>query len=88
MTEREKIEAREAEAKALRERLIEEYHDLTGKIVKAEAHMHMTYANRYTGLREGQVNDQLSMQIDSMKGYRQHLMRRMAMLGIELSTIV
>lgn len=88
MTEKERAEAREAEAQDLRNRLVAEYHGLTTRIVKAEAHMHTVYANRYTSLREGKVNDELSMQIDCMKGYRQHLMRRMAMLGIDLKKTV
>lgn len=81
-------EKKEAERKELHERLISEYHDLTARIIKEEARMHMAYANRYSSLRESQINDQLSMQIDSMKAYRQHLMRRMAMLGIDLKAVV
>lgn len=88
MTDKERAEERETEAQNLRNRLVAEYHELTTKIVGAEAQMHMVYASRYTSVREGKVNDQLSMQIDSMKAYRQHLMRRMAMLGIDLKTVV
>ena len=88
MTEKEKAEAREIETAALREKLIEEYHDLTGKIVRAEAQSHEVCADRFAGTRAKQINDELVRQIDCMRGYRHHLMRRMAMLGIDLSTIV
>lgn len=69
-------------------RLVGEYFDITAKIVKAEARMHQTYANKFASLDELNVNDELSHQIECMKGYRSHLMRRMALLGIELDTIV
>lgn len=88
MTDKERAEAREAEAKALRDRLVAEYHELTTRIVGAEAQMHMAYAKRYSSLDETKVNEQLSMQIDSMKKYRWHLMRRMALLGIDLKIVV
>lgn len=88
MTEKERAEAREAEAQDLRNRLVAEYHELTSKIVGAEARSHEVCANRFTSTRERQVNDELIKQIDCMKGYRHHLMRRMAMLGIDLKKTV
>lgn len=81
-------EEKEEERKLLNKRLVDEYFEITGKIVRAEARMHMTYANKFASLNEMNVNDQLSQQIECMKGYRSHLMRRMAMLGIELDKIV
>ena len=78
---------KEAERKAHCERLIAEYHDLTARIIRAEARMHSVCASRFAGTRERQVNDELTKQIDCMRGYRHHLMRRMAMLGIDLDTI-
>lgn len=86
MDDREK--KKEEERKDFLASLVCEYSELTGKIVRAEAQMHMVYAKRFSSLEETEVNDQLSMQIDSMKGYRQHLMRRMAMLGIDLKQVV
>jgi len=88
MTEKERIEARETEAQDLRNRLVAEYHELTGKIVRDEARLHQTYAKRYSGIDEIKVNDELSQQLDCMKGYRSHLMRRMALLGIDLKKVV
>lgn len=88
MTEEERAEAKKAEAEALRERLVEEYYDLTCKIVRAEAQSHKVCADRFAGTRERQINDELVKQTDCMRGYRHHLMRRMAMFGIDLSTIV
>lgn len=88
MTEKEKIEAREAEAQELRNNLVAEYHELTSKIVSGEARLHQTYAKRYSGLDEIKINDELSQQLDCMKGYRSHLMRRMALLGIDLKAVV
>lgn len=88
MTEKERIEAREAEAQALRNNLVAEYHELTSKIVSGEARLHQTYAKRYSGLDEIKINDELSQQLDCMKGYRSHLMRRMALLGIDLKAVV
>ena len=88
MTEKERIEAREAEARDLRNRLVAEYHELTSKIVRGEAQLHQTYAKRYSGLDEIKINDELSQQLDCMKGYRSHLMRRMALLGIDLKAVV
>lgn len=88
MTEKERIEAREAEAQALRNNLVAEYHELTCKIVSGEARLHQTYAKRYSGLDEIKINDELSQQLDCMKGYRSHLMRRMALLGIDLKAVV
>lgn len=88
MTEKERIEAREAEAQALRNNLVAEYHELTSKIVHGEARLHQTYAKRYSGLDEIKINDELSQQLDCMKGYRSHLMRRMALLGIDLKAVV
>lgn len=88
MTEEERAEASEAKAKALRERLVEEYNDITTKILRAEARSHEVCADRFAGTRAKQINGELIKQIDCMRGYRHHLMRRMAMLGIDLSTIV
>lgn len=88
MTEKERAEAREAEAQDLRNRLVAEYHELTGKIVSGEAQLHQVYAKRYSGLDEIKINDELSQQLDCMKGYRSHLMRRMALLGIDLKAVV
>lgn len=88
MTEKERVEAREAEAQALRNNLVAEYHELTSRIVRGEARMHQTYVKRYSGLDEIKINDELSQQLDCMKGYRSHLMRRMAMLGIDLKKTV
>lgn len=88
MTEKERIEAREAEAQALRNNLVAEYHELTNKIVRGEARLHQIYAKRYSGLDEIKINDELSQQLDCMKGYRSHLMRRMALLGIDLKAVV
>lgn len=81
-------EEREEQRKELHEKLVEEYFEISGKIVRAEARMHQTYANKFASLNEIKVNDELSQQIECMKGYRSHLMRRMALLGIELDTIV
>ena len=88
MTEKERAEAKEIETTALREKLVEEYNDLTCKIVRAEARSHEVCADRFAGTRARQINDELVKQIDCMRGYRHHLMRRMAMLGIDLSIIV
>lgn len=88
MTEKERIEAREAEAQALRNNLVAEYHELTNKIVNGEARLYQTYAKHYSGLDELKINDELSQQLDCMKGYRSHLMRRMALLGIDLKVVV
>lgn len=88
MTEGERVEVRVAEAKALRERLVEEYHDLTGRIVRAEAFFHSENASPYTSRTNREVNGVLGNQIEAMKAYRSNLMKRMAMLGIDLSTIV
>lgn len=68
--------------------LVCEYDELTKKIVGYEADLHMAYAKRCPSLEETMANNELSMQIDSMKAYRQHLMRRMAILGIDLKTTV
>lgn len=81
-------EEKEEQRKLLRERLIDEYYDISGKIVRDEAQMHQTYAKRYSGLDEIKINDELSQQLDCMKGYRSHLMRRMALLGIDLKKVV
>lgn len=88
MTDKERAEAREAKAQDLRNRLVTEYHELTHKIVVAEARSHEVCANRYTSTRERQINDELIKQVDCMRGYRNHLMRRMAMLGIDLKKVV
>lgn len=88
MTEKEKIEAREAEARDLRNRLVAEYHELTSRIVCDEALMHTVFANRYASRHETNINEELAEQVGYMKSYRYHLMRRMAMLGIDLKAVV
>lgn len=65
-----------------------EYHELTNKIVRGEARLHQTYAKRFSGIEEIKINDELSQQLDCMKNYRSHLMRRMALLGIDLKAVV
>lgn len=81
-------EEKEEQRKSLHEKLITEYYDISGKIVRGEAHMHKAYANRYASLNEIKINEELSQQLDCMRGYRSHLMRRMAMLGIDLDVVV
>lgn len=88
MTEDEKAEAREAESRELRNRLVAEYHELTNKIAREEAHMHTVFADRYASRHETKINEELAEQVSYMKSYRYHLMRRMAMLGISLKTVV
>ena len=81
-------EEKEEQRKLLKAKLVEEYFDITGKIVRGEARMHQVYADRFASYNETRMNNELSQQIECMKGYRSHLMRRMAMLGIELDKIV
>lgn len=88
MTEVERIEARETEAQDLRNRLVVEYHELTTKIVEAEAFFHMENAKPYASRTSRETNSVLGHQIEAMKAYRSNLMKRMAMLGIDLGTIV
>ena len=88
MTDTERIEAREVEAKALRNKLVEEYHELTGRIVKAEAFFHKENARPCASRTSRETNSVLGNQIEAMKAYRSNLMKRMAMLDIDLSTIV
>lgn len=80
-------EEKEAERKELCERLVAEYHDLTARIVRAEARSHKVCADRFASTRERQINDELIKQVACMREYRHHLMRRMAMLGIDLDII-
>lgn len=84
MTHNEKEEQR----KLLLDSLVAEYHEISGKIVRGEARMHQAYADRFAGLNEIKINDELSQQLECMKGYRSHLMRRMALLGIDLKKVV
>ena len=88
MTKQEMAEARDREKEALCERLVTEYNDITTKILKAEARVHTVYANKFASFDENRINDELDQQIKFMNGYRTHLMRRMAMLGINLSVII
>ena len=88
MTDEERTEAREAEAKELRNRLVAEYHQLTDRIVKAETFFHKENARPYTSRTSRETNSVLGHQIEAMKAYRSNLMKRMAMLDIDLSTIV
>ena len=88
MTDTEKIEARKAETTATRNRLVSEYHELTDRIVKAEAFFHKENARPYASRTSRETNSVLGHQIEAMKAYRSNLMKRMAMLDIDLSTIV
>lgn len=88
MTESERIETREAEARDMRNRLVAEYHELTDRIVKAEAFFHKENARPYASRTSRETNSVLGHQIEAMKAYRSNLMKRMAMLDIDLSTIV
>lgn len=88
MTEEERAGARETEAIATRNRLVAEYHELTDRIVKAEAFFHSENARPYLSRTSRETNSVLGHQIEAMKAYRSNLMKRMAMLDIDLSTIV
>ena len=88
MTDEERAEARETEAKELHNRLVAEYHQLTDRIVKAEAFFHKENAKPYVSRTSRETNSVLGHQIEAMKAYRSNLMKRMAMLDIDLSTIV
>lgn len=82
------MEAEEAEAKELRNKLVAEYHQLTDRIVKAEAYFHKENARPYASRNRRETNTVLGHQIEAMKAYRSNLMKRMALLDIDLSTIV
>lgn len=82
------MEAEEAEAKELRNKLVAEYHELTSRVVKAEAYFHKENARPYASRTRRETNSVLGHQIEAMKAYRSNLMKRMAMLDIDLSTIV
>lgn len=88
MADEERAGIREAEATATRNRLVAEYHELTDKIVKAEAFFHKESARPYASRSSRDINSVLGNQIEAMKAYRSNLMERMAMLDIDLSTIV
>ena len=88
MTDEERTETREAEAVARRNRLVAEYHELTDRIVRAEAFFHKENARPYASRTSRETNSVLGHQIEAMKAYRSNLMKRMAMLDIDLSTIV
>lgn len=88
MTDEERAKAREAKVFSDRNGLVAEYHELTDRIVKAEAFFHKENAKPYASRTSREANSVLGHQIEAMKAYRSNLMKRMAMLDIDLSTIV